>query len=453
VSANPARAAALRVLGRVRRSGAWVASALDADPSVGRLEPRDRAFVTALTRGVVSHAGTLDAFIDEAASRPSAIEPRVRDALRLAAYEILYLATPSRAAVNEGVNLVRSIQPRAASLSNAVLRRISERAQTAPFGDTETSLEALALATGHPAWMAHLLAEDLGEQRAREFMSADETQAPLYLAHNPFSAVSYEELLSELAAQGCEPAHGPVEGSLVCGDAARTVTSPALKEGRAIVCDLCAQAIVAAVPIISGSVVFESAAGRGTKTLLLQAAAVRAGGAARIVAGDVHGFKVDLLTARMHHLGVPGVTGVAVDSCDDQAVLALTQGRPDVVFVDAPCSGLGTMRRHPEKRWSLSAEDIVALASISEELLGAALRLVRPGGFVVYSTCTVTRRENAQVVEGAVRAASGTYEMVSLAGRIAPELSEWVTGEGYFQSLPREGGPDGHFAALVARVS
>lgn len=450
VSADPQRAAALRVLTRVRRDAAWIHSALEAEPKLTAMPSRERAFVTALVRGTVEHEGTLDAMIDRWAAKSSGIEPRVRDALRLAAYEIVYLSTPDRAAVNEGVELVRSVQPRAAGLANAVLHRIAEAAADGPFGDVDNDLEAFASATGHPLWLAELLAEDLGTDVARTVMTANDSPAPLYLAHNPF-ATGFEELMDELVSAGCEPQACDVPGSIVCANASATVGSAALREGRAIVCDLAAQGIVAATPVVAGETLFEAAAGRGTKTLLLQSGAVRAGGQARIVAADVHEFKTLLLVKRMLELGVPGVTTATLDSRDLSAAREALGSDPGVVFVDAPCSGLGALRRHPEKRWRITPQEIDEVASLAEQLLATALRLVRPGGFVVYSTCTLTRRENVGVVTRALDAAAREFEIVPMNGLVAASLDSWVTPEGHFQSLPRPGGPDGHFAALIRR--
>lgn len=451
MSVDPQRAAALRVLARVRRNDAWIHSVLDSDPGVSRFATRERAFVNALVRGTVEHLGTLDSVIDRWAAKPSAIEPQVRDALRIAAYEILYLSTPDRAAVNEGVELVRSAQPRAAALANAILHRIAESSAGQPFGDVDADLGAYALATGHPLWLAELMAHDLGEESARSVMNANESPAPLYLAHNPFLG-DLESLVAGLEAEHCGPRECDVPGSLVCDDPARTVVSAPLREGRAIVCDLAAQAIVAATPLAAGNTVFESAAGRGTKTVLLQAAALRAGGPVTLVAADVHEFKTRLLANRMAELGVPDVTATPIDSRDPAAASAVLGGAPDVVFVDAPCSGLGTLRRHPEKRWRIRPEEIEDLAVLSGQLLKAALQLVRPEGFVVYSTCTLTHRENAGVVAEALGADHPACEIVSLRDGLAPSMARWVTDEGYFQSLPEPDGPDGHFAALIRRL-
>ncbi len=451
VSVDPQRAAALRALTRVRRDGAWIQAAIEGDSAASKLGARERAFVHALARGTVEHLGTLDVLIDSAADRPSSIEPRVRDALRVAAYDTVYLSTPDRAAVNEGVELVRSVQPRAVGLANAVLHRIAERAADDPFGDVDTDLDAFALSTGHPSWLAALLADEFGEDTARSAMLADESPAPLYLAVNPF-ATSLPDLIAELEDAGCGPHASDVPGSVLCDDPSRAVTSEALREGRAIVCDLAPQAIVAATPLDPGQTLFESAAGRGTKTVLLQAAAARAGGEARIVAADIHEFKTRLLDKRVSDLAVPGVSSVVLDARDASAVMAAVGGAPDVVFVDAPCTGLGTLRRHPEKRWATVPEQIEELACLAEELMSSAMQVVRPGGFVVYSTCTLTRRENAQVVDSALQSQADSFEVVSLADRIAPSMLRWVTPEGYFQSLPEPGGPDGHFAAVVRRL-
>ncbi len=450
MSVSPGRQAAIRAVARVRRDGAWIQTALDAEAARARLDDRDRAFATACAYGTVAHLGTLDDLIDDAADRPSAIEPQVRDVLRVATHELLFMGTPARAAVSEAVASVRRVRPRAAGYANAVLRSIALRAEEFPFGDPDTDFHALARLTGHPMWMVDLFRADTGDEAARQMMRANAEHAPLYVAHNPFKG-SFEELLACLQRDGAEPAQCGVPGSVRCNNASAAARSSALSEGRAIVCDLSGQAIVASVPISDGNVVVDIASGRGTKTLLLQAAAKRAEGQVQITAVDSHAFKVDVLARRMRDLGVPGVNAVVGDATD--AALLMTQvSGADVAFVDAPCSGLGTLRRSPEKRWSLHPQTVGELATLGATLLDAASQVVRCGGFVVYSTCTVTCAENTGLVATFLERHADSYEVVSLREYVDAESQRWITDGGFFQSLPELDGPDGHFAALLRRT-
>lgn len=451
VRLTASRAAALRVLKEVRTRDAWGHEILGRVLETLDVPDGDVAFMTRIAYGALASEGTLDEVLDRYIDRPSRVHPLVRDALRIATYELLYMRTPDRVAVHQGVEAVRSVEPRAVGMANAVLRRIAEAAPSFPWGDPETDIEALARVTAHPLWLVRTLVHDLGLESARSMLAADNEPAPLFLAHNPFAG-SEADLMDVLNREGVEPRACAPAGCIVAGHPSRAVRSAALDEGACIVVDAAAQFVASiAAPQPAGRGV-DLAAGRGTKTLLMQAAAVRAGGPAEITAADVHPFKIALLEERMGRLRVPGVKGVVADATRPDAIAAL--GGPssaDVVLLDAPCSGLGALRRHPEKRWRLDPASIEALATLSQTMLETASLLVRPGGFVVYSTCTVTDRENRQVVEGFLAgSAGGSFSTVSLADSIPADWERFVTSEGWFRSVPEAGGPDGHFAAVLA---
>lgn len=450
MSATGARKLALEAVYRARRNDAWLSDVLSSALDKSELEPRDRAFAARLARGVSEHVGTLDELIDAVADRPGRIEPQVRDVFRLAAYEAIFLDTPDRAVVSEGVDLVRSVTPRAAGYANAVLRRVVERAADFPFGDPETDLAALARFTGHPLWLAERFVEDLGVECARAVLLAGAQPAPFACAVNPFRS-TVQDVMVALEADGAEPVQGLLGGSILCSNAAAAVKGTAVRDGLVIVSDEAAQAICTSVPIAPGGVLADVAAGRGTKTALLQATAVRAGAPMAVSALDIYGFKTELLQKRMRELKVPNVVSVTADATDSEALARLAL-EADLVFVDAPCSGLGTLRRHPEKRWSVTPEIIKKLAVLGARMLGASASLVRVGGFMVYSTCTVTEEENASVMRAFIEGSAGQFELVSFADRVPESFERWITPEGWLQTLPEPGGPDGHFAALVQRV-
>ncbi len=238
------------------------------------------------------------------------------------------------------------------------------------------------------------------------------------------------------------------------GDAGAAVRGQALQRGLVVAVDASAQLVVRMVDPRPGATLVEVGAGRGTKTLLLQSMAVGAGGPAHIYAVDSHEFKARLLAERLGRYGVPGVRILVGDATDFSAIAGAPEaGTVDSVLVDAPCSGLGTLRRHPEKRWRVEPADIDSLAALGSRLLGEAARLVRRGGFVVYSTCTVTDKENAAVVRAFLDSDAGSGFLVdSVADQVPEAWQRFVTDEGFFRSLPSEDGPDGHFAARLVRV-
>jgi len=452
MSASPARMAAREVLTRVREGSAYAHEVLGGTLRRLKLTGEDAAFATRLAYGAIQTEGTLDEAIDRHLGGKR-IEPRVRDALRVSAYELLYLSTEQRAAVHQGVELVRSTRKQAAGLGNAVLRRIAEDASTFPWGDSDTDTAALARLYGHPAWLAEMWIAELGRDTATAVMAADNEPAPLFLAENPFAGTP-ETIRAALAADGAEVRPGALPGCLLAGDAGAAVRGGALADGLVIAADAAAQFVAGLVRARDGMTIVEVGAGRGTKTLLMQAAAQRSGGVATIYAVDIHEFKSKLLSQRLDRFGVPGVHALTGDATSFESVdEAPAPGSVDAVLVDAPCSGLGTLRRHPEKRWRVTPADLDSLAALGSRLLAAAAVLVRPGGFVVYSTCTLADVENAQVIEGFLGSEQGSsFRIDSFVDEVPPEWRRFLTPEGYFRSVPEADGSDGHFAVRLVRV-
>ena len=451
MSVAPARKAALAVLKRVRERSAFGPETLDAVLRASGLDGRDTALATRLAYGALQTLGTLDEAIDRFCDRPASLEDGVRDALRLAAYELLFMRTPARAAVHEGVDAVRSVRAAASGLGNAILRRIAAEADTFPWGDPATDDAALARATGHPLWLVQRWVEELGRERATAALYADLEPAPLFLWANPFAGTVIEAL-DALTEDGAAPTSAWLPRCIVAGDAQAAVRGAAVARGLALVTDAAAQVapLGAAVP---GGVVVDVAAGRGTKTAQIQAACIDAGEPCELFALDLHEFKTQVLTRRMHDLNVPQVRAIVGDATTLDDVAGIPElGSADAALLDAPCSGLGSLRRRPEKRWRVTPEDIERLAVLQSNMLAETARLVRVGGRVVYSTCTIGRRENQDVVNAFLSGADGGFATVDIAPIVGEAWAGDITAEGWFQSVPASGGPDGHFVAVLERV-
>jgi 16S rRNA (cytosine967-C5)-methyltransferase len=452
VSVTPARRAALDTLARVRQRSAYARETLDAVVSGRSLSPEDRALAARLAYGVLSTQGVLDEAIDRLADRPGRIEPRVRDALRLAAYEMLYTRLPARATVNEAVEAVRGVSPGLAGFANAVLRRLSGEAADFPWGDPDTDTAALARLTGHPAWIAQLVEEDWGRSVAAAFMRADAGTAPLYVWHDPFRG-GLTGALQVLETDGAAPTEAEPPGCIVCGVPGAAVRGRALADGLVLVADAAAQLAARVLRPAPGSTVVDLAAGRGTKTVQLQALAVAAGGPAHVFAIDLHPFKIQESERRFAGIGVPDVTALALDATDATALDAALPDGADSVLVDAPCSGLGTLRRRVDKRWRLAPADVDALRPLQAGMLEAGARLVRPGGTVVYSTCSVARRENHYIVREFLASDAGrAFRTRDISADVPVPWRRWIGPEGWFQSMPETDGPDGHFVAALEKT-
>lgn len=449
MSASAARRVALDTVTRVRERSAYAHETFDAVLAGAKLDGRDTAFATRLAYGTIATRGTLDEAVQRHLNDPTRLEPTVGDALAVAAYELLFMRTPARAAVSQGVELVRSVRSGAAGLANAVLRKVANEAESFPWGDPQTDIAALARLHGHPDWLARLLTEQYGLEAAAAFMAADNEPAPLHLAWLP-SVGTFEELLSELEEVGARPQPCPLAGCIIAEEPSAARSSRAVRERRALVIDAAAQFAVAAMRPSPGMRAAEFGAGRGSKSLLLAAQAASQGDPASVAAIDLHAHKLSMLRSDADRLGVPGITTITADAISGD--LDVAEDSMDAVLVDAPCSGLGTLRRHPDRRWRAQPAEIQALAALGTQMLERAARLVRPGGFVVYSTCTIAREENADVIRAFLESEQGSsFSVDPLTDDVPEGWERFVAPEGWFQSLPVAGGPDGHFVARLVR--
>ena len=463
--ATPARRAALEVISDVRRRDAYAHEVMGAVLAKLELDPREAGFATRLAYGVVATRGTLDDVVAPYLSDPKKTQPEVRDALALSAYELLFEGTESHVVVSQGVNLVRSVVPRAAGLANAVLRKIAANPSVAGLQTEGSDAPALARRYGHPEWLATLLVDRFGSDMAEDIVDANNQPAPLYLAHLPW-VEPLEQTLVTLEADGAEPESMDLPGAILAHNSSAGVRSSALSRGAVVVADGGAQLAVSAVPVTGAAdresgvaapwTILDIGSGRGTKSFLLAAAAHRAGADTSVIGVELHRFKVEAAQVRSDALRAPGVRFVSVDATKlADPSLAQVPAAVGAVLVDAPCSGLGTLRRHPDRRWRATAEEIGALAELDFRLLESAAARVAPGGTLIYSTCTITREENEGVVERFLaQVEEGAFEIVPFTPEEFPEeRRHFVTSEGYFQSVPLAEGIDGHFIARMRRVS
>ncbi len=425
----PARRAALRLFSECRRREARARELLRGSPAMEALDPRDRALATRLVLGAVAATGELDRVVNSHLRARSALEPRVRDALRIAAFEILYLDTPAQVAVSQGVELVRSASKRAAGLGNAVLRRVADEdaqalaAASRRLASGAVTVDDLCRAGALPEWLAARVLGDLGADGAAPYAASALEPLCASVATN-LAKHSVDETRGLLADAGCEPSDGPVPGSFVLGRPAALNATGLVAACDVLPCDLAAQEVVASIGVTPFDQVLEVGQGRGTKSILLAAAG------ARLVSVEVDAKKSALASRRMETAGVAGRVACV---CDDGRELSLVEGAYDVVFVDAPCSGTGTLSRHPEIAWSLREDAVHDLAALQLRILRAAASRVRPGGRLAYSTCSVLREEDEAVVEELLASPEGAGFKLALSRRTA---------------IP---GADRHFLALLER--
>ena len=471
-NAAPARSCALRLVGDVRRRDARARDILRTSEELSKLDRRDRDLATRLVMGVVATRGALDARIDAHRSR-GRLEPRVRDALRVSAYELLWMDTPPEVAVSQGVALVREVAPRATGLANAVLRHIAEDRRELGEALRRTrkgvsDVDECALVAGMPAWLALAIRKSWDLALLRKLVLSHLDPAPVYVAAN-LALHTDAEARELLERAGLEPQDAGLPGSWALSAPAGLAASGLVGNVDVLPCDLAAQMVCAIAAPAPGTSLLEVGQGRGTKTILLEDSALRQGGSAQILGTDVLPGKVRAAGERAKSAGI----GEWVEELDFDARWLSADDLPaplartfDTVFVDAPCSGTGTMRRHPEICWDLEEHAVDpttpgSLPQLQLQILRAAASRVAPGGRLVYSTCSVLRAEDEDIIEAFLSGPEGgDFRIAPIAAApgvasLAPEARELVlshvSGNGLFRTSPAADAPDGHFCCRFAR--
>lgn len=398
------------------------------------LDARDRAFATDLVYGSLRQQRALDYLVGLAADRPvEELDPPTRVALRLGAYQ-LTRNVPAHAAVGETV----AVAPRRArGYVNAVLRALAGIGPQWPWPGGE-DVGALAVRLSYPDWIVEELVAQYGPADARSSLEVANEPPPVALRVNTRRA-TVEAVADELRATGIEVSRGTLaDGALLArgiGDPARLA---AVAEGRATPQDEASQAVVRILDPQPGETVVDVAAAPGGKATAI---AERVGEHGRVVACDLHPGRLRLVASARDRLGLGRVLPVVADGRS----LPLRRAYADRALVDAPCSGLGVLRRRAELRWRIRQDDLPRLVQLQRDLLRSAAEAVRPGGVVVYSVCTLTGDETTGVDAWAER------QLPQLVANPPPGAPWRPRGRGAVL-LPHDADSDGMYVLRLRRT-
>jgi 16S rRNA (cytosine967-C5)-methyltransferase len=413
-------------------------------------DERDRALAAEVVTGTMRWLRSLDFLIEHFAKRPiRKLDAEVATILRLSVYQLLHLdRVPASAVVDDAVDLVRAARkPSATGFVNAVLRALLRQRHKLPLParPDSTSPEAqrayLGITHSHPDWLVDRWLARHGFDASESWTRFNNQTPALALRVNTLRA-SAEEAMRALEADGVETArarYAPDGLIVVSGNPLRR---PA--DGLVVVQDEASQLVPLIVSAQPGERVLDLCASPGGKTTAM-AAAMRDTGT--VVASDVRARRMDLLRHAVQASGARSIHVVRVDSTG----LLPFRAEFDRVLVDAPCSGLGTIRRDPDIRWRRTEADLPPLAARQRELLTRAAATVRAGGRLVYATCSSEPEENEQVVD-AFLAANAGFALVDLAGEpLAEAVKPLIDREGMFRTLPFRDGLEAFFAAALRR--
>ncbi len=446
-----ARLLALRVLERVERSGAYADLLLNAQLGRSNLAAGDRAFATDLVNGTLRWRGRLDFLLAQLLERDlEKLDPLVANALRLGAYQIVCNErVPNSAAVDQTVRCVRAAgAERATGLVNAVLRKLASSHEEMPVPELAADpLGHLTHALSLPAWLADRWLSTLGAEEAAALATACNEIPPLTIRVNRLET-SRDALLEALREHfpAAAPCRFATDG-IVLGRRGNPALDPAFLDGRYSVQDEASQLVVALLDPQPGESILDACAAPGGKACAI---GERIGASGHVVATDHNSRRLGLVRRQVRRLRLAAVHCVDRDATQPLTDLVAAPGF-DRVLVDAPCSGIGTLRRNPDARWRVRPADATRLAETQGQILRNAASALRPGGTLVYSTCTLFREENEDVIAAFLAA---TPDFAPAGTSCLPtELHSLVSADSTLRCLPHRHDMDGFFAAKLVRAS
>ena len=438
--APSARDTALRVLVSCRRDGAWADAALAAQLRRDGLTGAEAALCSRIVYGVTQARLLLDFYLGAYCSQKiERLQPPLAEILRIGAYQILYLdKVPDSAAVDQAVEQAKANgRAKASGLVNAVLRQVSRnKAQLPPIPDRD-EIQKLSIQYSHPRWLVKRLEALLGPE-TEAFLAANNAPAPLTVQVNPLRTTA-EDLTAELEGSGVSVRPHPwVDGCLELSHAGDLTALPAFQAGTFLVQDPAARLASAAAGVKPGDRVLDVCAAPGGKSF---SAALAMEDRGEIVACDLHENKLKRVREGAERLGLTCVTALAADG---RTFRPEWEAAFDAVLADVPCSGLGIIRKKPDVRYK-KPDELFALPVLQRAILDNAARYVRPGGTLVYSTCTILPEENEGVTDSFLAEhpdfAAAPFALPAPVGETAGDVTLW----------PHRHGTDGFYICRMTR--
>ncbi len=379
------RELALRILLEITEKDAYADLAVKNGLAASSLETRNKALATSLVYGTVQHLRFIDYQLAAVSARPiESLTPAVRDILRMAVYQLRFMdRIPGHAAVNEAVNLTKRHARSASAYVNGVLRNIQRRGYAYP----NKLQERLGVEYSVPDYLVKLWMQQFGAEECERLLSASNAVPPLSIRINPLKASP------EAVAAVCRTKETGIEGALYVEEPKNIAETAMFRDGWFSIQDVGAQMASLALAPETGERVLDMCAAPGGKTTHMAELMENRG---EITAWDIHPHKVELIQKNAKRLGISIINAVTHDARKaDETHLAYF----DKVMVDVPCSGLGILRKKPDIKWQRTEADLQALSDVQAAILENAGRHVKPGGALLYCTCTLNRAENEEIVE------------------------------------------------------
>lgn len=409
-----------------------------------QLSSVDSGLLTEITYGTIQRKMTLDYFLKPYIKNPKKTQSWVMNLLRMSVYQMIYLdKVPDHAILFEAVEIAKKRGHKGiTSMVNGVLRNI-QRNGVSSFEDIEDTSERLAIETSHPIWLVKRWMEQFGYEKTKEMCEMNLT-APLQTARVNQKKISRSELVSILREEGYDVETSEIVPEAIICYRGNLAHSESYKLGYLTIQDESSMLVAHALDARENDIVLDACAAPGGKTTHV-AEGLSTG---QVYALDLHEHKVKLIQDQAARLELKNIKTQVADSRNVQALF--NKEGFDRVLVDAPCSGLGVMRRKPDVKYTKTKDDIIKLSAIQQKLLEAVAPLVKPGGRLVYSTCTVDRDENDRVV-AIFLASHPDFEKDETLRERMPEAVAPFVEENMLQVFPQNFGSDGFFIASLRK--
>ncbi|MGI8384512.1 16S rRNA (cytosine(967)-C(5))-methyltransferase RsmB [Robertmurraya sp. P23] len=410
-----------------------------------QIATKDIGLLTELTYGTLQRKMTLDYYLEPFIKNPKKLENWVKQLLRMTLYQMLYLdKIPDRAAIHEAVEIAKKRGHKGISgMVNGVLRSL-QREGIRDMDEIKDEVERLSIETSHPTWLVRRWIEQFGYNKAKEMCEINLT-APMQTARVNTNKITREACIKRLSEEGFQVGESVVVPEAIKCLKGNLAHSESFKEGLITIQDESSMLVAYALGIEQNETILDACAAPGGKSTHIAEKLEETG---QVISLDLHEHKVRLINENAARLGLTNIETKAMDS---RKVQEEFEGMTfDRILLDAPCSGLGVMRRKPDMKYTKKEEDLNRLQSIQLQLLDSVTPLLKPGGTLVYSTCTIDRSENEEVVAAFLQKHTDFEGDLSVIERMPKAIQPLMT-DFQLQIFPQDFGSDGFYIASLRK--
>ncbi|WP_226087346.1 16S rRNA (cytosine(967)-C(5))-methyltransferase RsmB [Mesobacillus sp. S13] len=439
------RDTALQLLETIEKNQAYSNLLLNNAIEKNEINPIDVGLLTELVYGTLQRKMTIDFYLKPFIEKNKKLQSWVVNLLRMTLYQMVYLdKIPERAAIFEAVEIAKRRGHKGiASLVNGVLRSIQRNGLPSLDAITDHA-ERISIETSHPLWLVRRWVDQFGVEKTREMCEVNLT-APLQTGRVNLTRISRDECLDLLEEEGFEVEPSPILPEAIKSLRGNLASSKAFKYGLLTIQDESSMLVAHALGIKEEEVILDACAAPGGKTTHIAEKLANSG---KVISLDLHEHKVKLISENAERLGLENIEAQKMDS--RQAAAQFEKESIDRVLLDAPCSGLGVMRRKPDMKYTKKEQDLSQLQTIQLSLLESVGPLLKAGGTLVYSTCTVDRAENQEVIEEFLRKHPEFEGDTTFAERMPETIKPLIDGFDV-QILPQDFGSDGFYIACLRK--